>query len=79
MISSNERWALYIDIEGIGSKWNETTMDAFRGINALMQGIFRIGDRYYRARQTGSLRINSGTRFSWSATSTRRAWIGPLW
>jgi hypothetical protein len=42
-----ERWALYIDIEGFGVKWNDTTMDAFRGINALMQAIFWIGDRYY--------------------------------
>ena len=48
MISTNHRWALYIDIEGFGVKWNDTTMDAFRGINALMQGIFWIGDRYYR-------------------------------
>lgn len=44
----SQRWALYIDIEGFGYKWNDTTMDAFRGINALMQGIFWIGDRYYR-------------------------------
>jgi hypothetical protein len=42
------RWALYIDIEGFGVKWNDTTAEAFRGINALMQGIFWIGDRYYR-------------------------------
>lgn len=44
----NQRWALYIDIEGFGAKWNDTTMGAFRGINALMQGIFWIGDRFYR-------------------------------
>jgi hypothetical protein len=43
-----QRWALYIDVEGFGVKWNDSTIDAFRGINALMQGIFRIGDRYYR-------------------------------
>jgi hypothetical protein len=43
-----QRWALYIDIEGFGAKWNDTTMTAFRGINALMQGIYWIGDRYYR-------------------------------
>jgi hypothetical protein len=49
MSSSPQRWALYIDIQGFGSKWNDTTMEAFRGINALMQGIFWIGDRYYRA------------------------------
>jgi hypothetical protein len=46
--SPSQRWALYIDIEGFGAKWNQTTMEAFRGINALMQGIFRVGDRYYR-------------------------------
>lgn len=43
----SQRWALYIDIEGFGVKWNDTTIHAFRGINALMQGIFWIGDRYY--------------------------------
>lgn len=43
----SQRWALYIDIEGFGVKWNDTTIDAFRGINALMQGIFWIGDSYY--------------------------------
>ena len=42
------RWAIYIDIEGFGAKWTDTTMEAFGGINALMQGIFWIGDRYYR-------------------------------
>lgn len=44
----SECWAIYIDVEGFGVKWNDTSMDAFRGINALMQGIFWIGDRYYR-------------------------------
>lgn len=44
----NERWSLYIDVEGFGSKWDETTMRAFRGINTLMEGIFKIGDRLYR-------------------------------
>lgn len=44
----SQRWALYIDVEGFGVKWNDDTIDAFRGINALMQGIFWIGDRYYR-------------------------------
>lgn len=43
-----QRWAVYIDVEGFGLKWNDKTMDAFRGINSLMQGIFWIGDRYYR-------------------------------
>ena len=40
------RWAIHIDVEGFGAKWNETA-DAFRGLNALMEGIFRIGDRAY--------------------------------
>lgn len=43
-----QRWALYVDVEGFGVKWNDSTADAFQGINALMQGIFWIGDRYYR-------------------------------
>jgi hypothetical protein len=43
-----DRWALYVDVEGFGAKWNETTMDAFRGINTLMEAIFRIGSRCYR-------------------------------
>jgi hypothetical protein len=42
-----DRWALYLDVEGFGSKWNETDMAAFRGINELMEGIFRIGSRHY--------------------------------
>ncbi len=42
-----DRWALYVDVEGFGSKWNETTMDAFRGINTLMECIFKIGTRCY--------------------------------
>lgn len=42
-----DRWALYLDVEGFGSKWDETTMDAFRGINTLMECIFRIGTRCY--------------------------------
>ena len=42
-----DRWALYVDVEGFGSKWNETDLDAFGGINELMEGIFRIGSRYY--------------------------------
>jgi hypothetical protein len=42
-----DRWALYVDVEGFGAKWNETTTDAFRGINGLMEGIFRIGVHCY--------------------------------
>lgn len=40
------RWAIHIDVEGFGSKWNDT-MEAFRGLNSLMQGIFWIGSRVY--------------------------------
>ena len=43
----SDRWALHIDVEGFGVKWDDT-MEAFRGLNALMQGIFWIGDRAYR-------------------------------
>lgn len=43
----SQRWALYIDVEGFGSKWSDTGVEAFRGINALMQGIYRIGTRYF--------------------------------
>lgn len=40
------RWAIHIDVEGFGAKWNDTA-DAFCGLNALMAGIFRIGARAY--------------------------------
>jgi hypothetical protein len=43
----SDPWALYIDVEGFASKWNETDMEAFRGINTLMEGIFRIGTHCY--------------------------------
>ena len=43
----SDRWALHVDVEGFGAKWDDT-MEAFRGLNALMQGIFWIGDRTYR-------------------------------
>jgi hypothetical protein len=43
----SDRWALYIDVEGFGAKWDETTMLAFRGINSLMEGIFRIGSNAF--------------------------------
>lgn len=42
-----DRWALHVDVEGFGAKWDDT-MEAFRGLNALMQGIFWIGDRAYQ-------------------------------
>lgn len=43
----NGRWAIHIDVEGFGAKWNDT-IDAFRGLNALMEGIFHIADRVYQ-------------------------------
>lgn len=43
----SDRWALHVDVEGFGTNWDDT-MEAFRGLNALMQGIFWIGDRAYR-------------------------------
>lgn len=41
-----DRWAIHIDIEGFGTKWDDT-IDAFLGLNALMEGIFLIGDNAY--------------------------------
>jgi hypothetical protein len=41
-----DRWAIHIDIEGFGAQWNDT-IDAFRGLNALMEGIFLIGNQVY--------------------------------
>ena len=41
-----DRWAIYIDIEGFAAKWNDT-IEAFRGLNALMEGIFWIGHRAF--------------------------------
>jgi hypothetical protein len=42
-----DRWALLVDVEGFGAKWDDT-MEAFRGLNALMQAIYWIGERAYR-------------------------------
>ncbi len=42
----SERWAVHVDVEGFGAKWDDTA-DAFRGLNALMLGIFRIGSFAY--------------------------------
>lgn len=42
----NDRWAIHIDVEGFGAKWNGTA-EAFRGLNALMAAIFRIGAGAY--------------------------------
>ena len=39
-------WAIHIDIQGFSAKWNDSA-DAFRGLNALMQGIFWIGSKAY--------------------------------
>ena len=47
LCAMTDRWTLYIDVEGFASKWNETTMEAFRGINTLMEGIFQIGAHCY--------------------------------
>jgi hypothetical protein len=41
-----DRWAIHIDVEGFGAKWDDT-MEAFRGLNALMQAIFWLGERAY--------------------------------
>jgi len=43
----SDHWALHVDVEGFGAKWDDT-MEAFRGLNALMQGIYWIGERAYR-------------------------------
>jgi hypothetical protein len=40
------RWSIHIDVEGFGAKWKDTA-EAFRGLNALMAGIYRIGARVY--------------------------------
>lgn len=42
----SKSWALYIDEEGFGQHWDDT-MEAFRGLNALMEAICRIGMRVY--------------------------------
>ena len=41
-----ESWAVYIDEEGFAQHWDET-MAAFRGLNALMEAICRIGKNVY--------------------------------
>ncbi|HSC48218.1 MAG TPA: hypothetical protein VLG68_09035 [Gammaproteobacteria bacterium] len=42
----DESWAAYIDEEGFASHWDET-MEGFRGINAQMDAICRIGMKVY--------------------------------
>jgi len=43
---TDTRWAIYIDIEGFGSLYDQT-MRALLPLNALMEGIYRIGERKY--------------------------------
>jgi len=43
---TDTRWAIYIDIEGFGSLYDQT-MRALLPLNALMEGIYRIGKRKY--------------------------------
>jgi len=42
----SETWALYIDIEGFAQHWDDT-INAFLGLNALMEAICRIGMNVY--------------------------------
>jgi hypothetical protein len=42
-----DRWALHVDVEGFGARWDDTS-EAFRGLNALMQAIYWIGEKVYR-------------------------------
>ncbi|WP_303905276.1 hypothetical protein [Thiohalomonas denitrificans] len=43
---TDTRWAIYIDIEGFGSLYDQT-MRAILPLNALMEGIYRIGEKKY--------------------------------
>ena len=42
----DKRWSIYIDIEGFGARYDQT-MDALAPLNALMEGIYRIGSKKY--------------------------------
>lgn len=42
----SEPWAVYVDEEGFAEHWDDT-MAAFRGLNALMEAICRIGMNVY--------------------------------
>jgi hypothetical protein len=42
----SDQWAIHIDAQGFGAKWDDT-MEAFRGLNPLMQAIFWLGERAY--------------------------------
>jgi hypothetical protein len=46
----NEPWAVYIDVQGFKAHWDDPidTMAAFRGLNALMAAVFRIGMKVYQ-------------------------------
>ena len=45
----NEPWAVYIDVQGFKAQWHNPidTMAAFRGLNALMVAVCRIGMKVY--------------------------------
>jgi hypothetical protein len=43
---SDTRWGIYIDIEGFGSRYDQSMM-ALLPLNALMEGIFLIGSKKY--------------------------------
>ncbi|MCU7808005.1 MAG: hypothetical protein KZQ73_09095 [Candidatus Thiodiazotropha sp. (ex Semelilucina semeliformis)] len=43
---TDTRWGIYIDIEGFGAQYDQT-MKALLPLNALMDGIFKIGERKY--------------------------------
>ena len=42
----SDSWAIHIDVEGFAVKWDDT-MEAFRSLNTLMQGIYWLGDRVF--------------------------------
>jgi hypothetical protein len=42
----SESWAIYVDEEGFAQHWDDT-MAAFRGLNALMEAICRLGIKAY--------------------------------
>ncbi len=43
----DECWSVYIDIEGFGTRYGQTTMAALVPLNALMEGIYLIGSKKY--------------------------------
>ncbi len=46
-MTEKPRWGIYIDIEGFGANYDET-MSGLIPLNALMEGIYKIGENYYR-------------------------------